>query len=141
MLQKSSLIWYDFNGKYLSSEKFPQDYFQMSRQSIYTDDDKLLLYYGINGLGGNNMAYSLIDLNKNKIEQYFSYNPIKLNNYVYFYSNHPMTKLANEVDVILPLCDTVFCYSNSTFFPKYRVEIPGKMASRNQIDKNTTSYT
>jgi hypothetical protein len=136
---KSSLIRYDFKGAFLSAEKFPVEYFRMSGKAMQTDDGKLLVQHGINMEA--NMAYSLIDVHKHEMTgQYFSYNPITLNNYIYYYSNHPMTKSNKGVDFILPLCDTVYCYSNASLFPKYLVEIPYKMASKNQIRKNTSSY-
>jgi hypothetical protein len=136
---KSSLIRYDFKGEHLYTEKFPPEYFRMSCQAVLTEDNKLLLQHGINMEA--NMAYSLIDMNKNELTgQYFSYNPIKLDNHIYYYSNHPMSRSDRQVDFILPLCDTVFCYTESSFFPKYIVEIPGKMVSKHQIKNNTASY-
>jgi hypothetical protein len=136
---KNSLIKYDFNGKYLFSEKIPND-IRMSRQIIPTDMNKLLVSHGINMEA--NMAYSLVNLNNNElIGQYFSYAPIKLNNYAYHYSDHPMTKSPEGINFILPLCDTVYSYNNSVFSPKYVVEIPGKMLSKTQIEENTSDYT
>jgi hypothetical protein len=136
---KSSLIKYDFKGKYLFTEKFPRECFRYSRQVIPTEMNKLLVSHGINMEA--NMAYSLVNRNDNElIGQYFSYNPIKLNNYIYHYSEHPMTKSLEGINFILPLCDTVYCYNNSVFSPKYVVEIPGKMLSKTQIEKNTASY-
>jgi hypothetical protein len=136
---KNSLIRYDFKGNYLFAEKFPNEHsFRMSRQAIPTDDNKLLLYHGINMEA--NMAYSLVNINNNElIGQYFSYNPIKVN-FIYPYSNHPMTRTVEGVNFILPLCDTVYCYGDSLFFPKYVVEIPGKMILRTQIKDNTTFF-
>jgi hypothetical protein len=134
---KNSLIRYDFKGKHLSTEKFPNEYsFRMSWQAIPTDDDKLLLYHVINF--EENMAYSLINLKNNElIGKYFSYNPLKVN-FLYPYSEHPMTKTPEGVNFILPLCDTIYRYENSSFFPRYVVEIPGKMLLRTQVRENTT---
>lgn len=138
---KNVLIHYDFTGKYISSTPTPKDMLRNSNQALLTSDNKLLLYNMMDM--NDNMAYSLIDIKKMQLEEkYFSYAPITLNNYIYSFSSHPMTKVGKEVRVILPLCDTIFTYSplSSSFIPEYVVETPQKMASKSQITEHSSSY-
>jgi hypothetical protein len=136
---KNLLIKYDFNGKYLKSEKIPEGSLTMCYNAKYTKDNKLLLCHMIKGLNtGDNLAYYLMDLDSCKLTgKYFSYDPITLN-FASVFSTNPMTYSGEEIDFILPLCDTIYSYPS--FAPKYIVEIPQKMASKNQIKKNTDSY-
>lgn len=139
---KNLLIKYDFKGKHISSISVPQGTIRNSNQALLVEDNKLLLYNMMDR--NDNMAYSLVNTEENKlIGKYFSYNPITLNNYFYSFSAHPMTKIDKGADFILPLCDTIFTYlsSSSSFEPKYVVETPKKMASKNQIKHNTPSYS
>lgn len=52
-----------------------------------------------------------------------------------------MTRADKDIDVIMPLCDTVYTYSaaSSSFQPKYIIEMTQKMAPKNKIRKNTPS--
>ena len=54
-----------------------------------------------------------------------------------------MTRADKDIDVIMPLCDTVYTYSaaSSSFQPKYIIEMTQKMAPKNKIRKNTPSYS
>ncbi len=137
---KRSLITYDFEGQYLYSESVAEGTIRNSNQALLADDNRLLLYNMMDNK--DNMAYSLIDLESyDLIGKYFSYAPISLNNYFYSFSSHPMTKSDEGVDFILPLCDTIFNYTSSSFTPKYIVETPREMASKTQIKRNTSSYS
>jgi hypothetical protein len=139
---KCALIKYDFKGQYVSSEKLPMEFIRRSGQAVKMDNT-LLLYHGISGLhGDDNMAYSVINLKTNKLEgKQFSYAPIKLNNYAYYYSNHPTSKSEEGINLILPLCDTIYSYNGHSFIPKYIVETPSKMATKNQVTENTEDFT
>jgi hypothetical protein len=134
---KSSFHRYDFNGKYLSSEKIEGKNVRTVYRAMSTDNDKLLMYHYINYEA--DMACSLINLENNElIGSYFSYSPLKVINFRYSWSSHPMTKTVEGIDFIMPLCDTVYCYNGSSFFPGYVVETPCKMMSRNQVKENAT---
>jgi hypothetical protein len=140
---KNSLIKYDFQGKYLNSEKLadePEESIQMCRQAKLTNDNKLLLCHMMNGTPvGDNLAYYLMDLKTHSlVGKYFSYDPIKLNNRFQHFSNHPMAISGEDIDFILPLCDTIYSYPS--FSPKYIIETPGKMASKKQVKQNTNDY-
>jgi uncharacterized SAM-binding protein YcdF (DUF218 family) len=135
---KGALIKFDFHGKYLETKKIPIEFVWMSGQAVLTEDEKLLVFHGMNMR--NNMAYSLINMkNYELIDRYFSYNPIKLNKYIYFFSAHPISKCMEKIHFILPICDTVYSYPS--FLPAYIVETPRRMASKNQISQNTDAYT
>jgi hypothetical protein len=130
---KNSLIKYDFKGKFLSYRKIPLEFITKSGQAIKTEDNKLLLFHAISGLKmDDNMACSLIDLKELDLK-YFSHAPIKLNNYIHYFSNHPMAISDKGINLILPLCDTVYNYYKSSFSTKYVVETQGKMATRDQL--------
>lgn len=138
---KNIFINYDFYGKYLSTVSVPAGAFQSCHYTLLTEDNQLL---------SNNMmdmndtkAYSLFNINKQKTKLYFSYQPITVGNYMYPFSWHPMARDGEDIDVIMPLCDTIYTYSvaSSFFEPKYIVETPQKMIPKNKIRKNTPSYT
>ena len=88
-------------------------------------------------------AYSLFDMRKQRVKQYFSYQPITVGNYMYPFSWHPMARSGKDIDIIMPLCDTIYTYSaaTSSFEPKYIIETPQKMIPKEKIRKNTPSYT
>lgn len=137
---KRRLIMYDFEGNYKSSVSVPEGTLRNSTQALLSDDSTLMLNNMMDN--ADNMAYSLVDTKRHKlIGKYFSYAPISLSNYFYSFSNHPMTKTDDGIDFILPLCDTIYNYTSSSFSPKYIVETPQKMASKAQIKKNTQSYS
>jgi hypothetical protein len=94
----------------------------------------------MNGLRtGDNLAYYVMDLKTHSlVGKYFSYDPIKLNNYADYFSANPMAVSGEEIDFIMPLCDTIYSYPS--FLPKYIIETPGKMASKSQISENTAFY-
>lgn len=138
---KNTLINYDFNGKYLSTISVPAKSFESSNYTLLTEDNKLLNYNMMDMR--DTKAYSLFDMDKQKVERYFSYQPITVGNYMYPFSWHPMARSGKDIDIIMPLCDTIFTYSaeSASFEPKYIVETPRKMAPKDKIRKNTPSYT
>ena len=138
---KNVLINYDFYGKYLSTVSVPAGSFQSCHYTFLTEDNQLLSH---NMMDMNDTeAYSLFDMRKQRVKQYFSYQPITVGNYMYPFSWHPMTRADKDIDVIMPLCDTVYTYSaaSSSFQPKYIIEMTQKMAPKNKIRKNTPSYS
>ena len=138
---KNTLINYNFKGKYVSTTSVPAKSFDSSNYTLLTEDNKLLNY---NMMDMNDTkAYSIFDMDKQKVERYFSYRPITVGNYMYPFSWHPMARVGKDIDVIMPLCDTIFTYSvkSASFEPKYIVETPRKMAPKDKIRKNTPSYT
>jgi hypothetical protein len=139
---KCEFLEYDFEGKYRRSHKIPMNFISRSRQAIFSDDNRLLLHRGISGLGmDDNMAYSLIDMKNLELTgKYFTYDPIKLDNHICYYSRHPMVKVDDGIDFIMPLCDTVYTYSSSSFSPRYIIETPKKMASKHQMPPLSKSY-
>ncbi len=137
---KNILIKYDFTGKYNSTVAVPKNAFESCNYTLLTANDKLLSY---NMMSMNDReAYSLYDLNKEVSKQLFSYHPITIGNYMYPFSWHPMTKVGEDINLIMPLCDTIYTYlpEKSVCEPKYVVETPAKMASRSQIRKKTPDY-
>jgi hypothetical protein len=140
---RSALIKYDFRGKYLSAEKVKMEDIRRCNQAVLIDND-LILHNAISGFSTDidgNMAYSIIDTKTLKLKRkYFSYAPIKLDNYIHFFSLNAISKNEEGADFIMPLNDTIFHYASSTVFPKYIIELPKKMASPSQIKPNTKSY-
>lgn len=139
---KNLLLSYDYDGKFLSSTPVLRNSFEWCNYVLLTTDDKLLTYrmMSMNDI----KPYSVFSLKKNKvIERYFSYQPITVDNYAYSFSAHPMALSGENIDVILPLCDTIFSYSpvTSSFSPKYIIETPQKMIPKDRIRERSPSYT
>ena len=58
--------------------------------------------------------------------------------YIQFFSHHPMSENTDgKINFIMPLCDTIFEYSNKKFSSKYIVDIPEKMVERKLIKAST----
>ena len=137
---KSTFLTFDFKGKFLSSIRMPLENIRRAWQALMSDKNNLLLFNMMNM--EDNMAYSVVSPNKGELKgKYFSYDPIKLNNYLYPFSNHPMVKAGDEIHFILPISDTIYSYSNSTFSTKYKIEVNQKMAKKEQIGYNTFNYS
>lgn len=137
----NKLINYNFLGNYIFTDTVPKGSFQWSYQTLLTDDKKLLNYNGMSM--DDTKPYSLLDLEKKKIiGRYFSYQPITVGNYVYPFSWHPMTQAGEDINLIMPLCDTIYTYSaaSSSFQAKYIVETSQKIVSKDKIRKRTPSY-
>lgn len=138
---KNILINYDFRGKYLSTVSVPAKSFQSCHYTVLTEDNQLLCH---NMMDMNDTeAYSLFDIDKQKVKKYFAYQPITVGDYMYPFSWHPMARAGKDIDIIMPLCDTIYTYStaSSSFEPKYIIETPQKMIPKEKIRKNTPSYT
>ncbi len=138
---KNALINYDFTGKYVSTVSVPKKTFEGCNYALLTMDNKLLANKMMGGR--NKEVYFLFDLKKKEISgRFFSYNPITIGNYMCTFSWHPMSRVDKDIDIIMPLCDTIYTYSaeSSVFQPRYIVETPQKMASKDQIRKHTPSY-
>ncbi len=138
---KNLLINYDFMGNYLSSVSVPAEAFPSSHYTLLTGDN-LLLSHNMMDMH-DTKSYSLFDMDKQKVKSYFSYQPITVGNYMYPYSWHPMAKAGKDIDIIMPLCDTIYTYlsATSSFEPKYIIETLYKMIPKDKIRKNTPSYT
>lgn len=138
---KNVLLNYDFKGKYLSTVSVPKKSFLSSRCTLLTEDNKLLSYYMMDM--NDTKAYSLFDIESQEVKHYFSYHPITVGNYMYPFSLHSMARTGKDIDIIMPLCDTIFTYQSKTssFEPKYIVETPQEMIPKDKIRKNTPSYT
>lgn len=137
---KNVLLNYDFTGEYISTVSMPQKTFEACFYAMLAVNNKVLSY---NMMSMNDTkACTLFDLKTKTSERYFSYQPITVGNYLYSFSWHPMAKIGNDIDFIMPLCDTIFTYlaETSSFQPKYVIETPQKMASKNQIREKTPDY-
>ena len=136
------LINYNFWGDYIFTDTVPRGTFKWSYQTLLAYDNKLL---SNNGMGmGNEIPYFLFDLDKKEVVgHYFSYRPITTDNYLYPFSWHPMANTGKDIDLIMPLCDTIYTYSPvlPSFHPKYIIEATQKMASKDQIRSHTPSYS
>ena len=139
---KNLLLSYDFEGKFISSTSVPRGSFEWCNYTLPTADNRLLTYCMMSM--NDTKPYSVFSLKKNKvIERYFTYQPITVDNYAYSFSSHPMAMSGENIDIILPLCDTIYSYSPGTslFSPKYIIETPQKMIPKEKIKKPTSSYT
>lgn len=138
---KNKLINYDFTGNFISSVSIPSEAFQSCCNVQPTSDNKLLCFHMMDMY--DTKAYSLFDLNEKKVNgQCFSYQPITVDNYMFAFSWQPMAKTGDDIDLIMPLCDTIYTYSalTSSFQTKYIIETPNEMAPKHRISKRSTSY-
>jgi len=135
---KGSLLYYDFRGKFISSMSIPREYLRNIISAQLFDEEKLLICYMISWRADENTSYSVLNLSTKTIEWLdFTYNPIKLDNYYHYFSFNQMVKVQDEIHFIMPLCDTIFSYSESSIYPKYITKTHDKIAKKEQIEYNT----
>ncbi len=134
---KNKIYNYDLKGDYLNAINTTPSIKYVNNSLMTTEGDILLNYY-INF--DDNAANSIIDGNNyKKIEYLNSYAPIEVRGYLYSFSAHPMSENADgEILFIMPLCDTIFTYSNKKYHPKYIVDIPDAMANKELFKTNIT---
>lgn len=134
---KERFLFYNFEGKFISSTESKFDHLDRSNQALLTNNNQLLIHNDIN-FKDDNTAYRIIDMNTNQvIGNYYTYNPIKLDSYRHYFSNNAMAKSNDEIHFIMPLCDTIFSYADSTFSVKYIVKTYDNIATKQQIEYNT----
>lgn len=137
---KNVFINFDYKGKYVSTSSIPPGAFKSSHYTLMTKGNYLLSH---NMMDMNDTeAYSLFDMDTQNVKQYFSYQPITVGNYKDPFSWNPMARDGGDIDLIMPLCDTIYTYStaSSSFEVKYVIEIPQKMIPKEKIRKNTPSF-
>lgn len=134
---KNKIYSYDLTGNFLHSVDLGTSV-QYCDHSLMTEEGNILLNYSINF--GENIAYSILDgSNLRKNVRFLPYSPITVNGYLYSFSMHPMCENSNgNIDFIMPLCDTIFEYSNKEYRPKYIVDIPGKMVDKKRFQTNVS---
>lgn len=127
---KGSILRYDFKGNFVDNIKIPVEYIRRCRQTLLATDDKVLInnYFNFE----ENMGYTFLHISKDSIsyKKIFSYSPIFIQDHIYAFSKHAMEKVGEEIHFIMPLCDTVYAYSDMHFYPKYIIETPQKMADK-----------
>ncbi len=135
---KSCLKEFSLNGRFIGSTPISFEDIRNSKQALSVGR-RLLLYNWINR--DENMAYSVFDLEKNKLSgRYFPYG-ITTNRYLYSFAKHPMAACGHGIDFILPLCDTIYTYQDSIFRAKYLIKHPWKTAGRHLVPPETKSYS
>lgn len=133
------ILSYDFEGNYLKTMPVAIDDVQYCEQTMLTAERNLLINYSFNP--EFNMGYGLLELSKDSsvCRKQFSYAPISLKDYLYSFSRHSMEKTGDEIHFIMPVCDTIYAYSNQSFYPKYVVETPCEMADKQALSGSTPS--
>jgi len=138
---KGLLLYYDFHGKFISSTSIPPNYLRNIMNVQLIDESHLLICYMISGRPEENTSYSILDMNTKTVKWLdFTYNPIKLDNYHHSFSLHQMAKVKDEIHFIMPLCDTIFSYSDSSVSAKYITKTHDKIAKKEQIEYNTKAF-
>ena len=138
--QKENLVVsYRINGEVLSQKKVKPTTTKIE-YPVLLDNNKVL-YNKAMTLSRTNPVYSLFDLEKEeRIKDFFTYHPIKTQTPYYKFATHPISIVDREIKAILPLCDTIYSYTNLEFSPKYIIESPSKRATKEMIEENTISY-
>jgi hypothetical protein len=133
---KSRCLQYDFSGKFLNSIPVEQDITNMFQQAKVDKNGDVMLNYMI-FYQGRNIAYKVITGEKEKKVkemQEISYSPIKTTNYGMSLSRNHMTNTDDgDIDFIMPLCDTIFSYSDGEIKTKYIVDLPAPMPPREKF--------
>lgn len=129
---QGSILKYDFEGNFINSKKVPIEYIRRCAQTFLTEEGELLINNSFNF--EENMAYTILDMSDSvSFEKRYPYYPIFIKDHTAWFSKHAMSELGQEIHFIMPLCDTIFCYSDKIFSPKYVMETPQKMADRNKF--------
>lgn len=134
---KNKMYNYDLTGNFVNSNSTSPS-IKYSNYSMMTKEGNVLLNYLVNF--ENNEAYSLIDGEDFTKNVYLkSYAPIEVEGYLYSFSSHPMSESSDgKINFIMPLCDTIFEYSNRQYYPKYVVDASNIMVDRELFKTNTT---
>lgn len=126
---KGAILKYDFEGNFIDSKKIPIEYIRRCDQTFQAEDGELLINNSFNF--EENMAYTLLNMSDTiSFEKVYPYSPIFIKDHLYSFSKHAMSEIGKEIHFIMPLCDTVFCYSDKAFSPKYVLETPQKMVDK-----------
>lgn len=139
---KRVLLYYDYLGNFLRSVSLPEEAVRYCSKGMLLDDDKLLLNYMICNV--DNSAYGIVDLGKKQLsDKFFPYSPLKSRNLFYPFSFNPISKLADEIKVILPLNDTIYKYmaASGQFIPHYVIGHPKKLPSTKDITPDCANYS
>lgn len=130
------ILNYTYDGKYISAEEIqsPEEMSWCSKGMI-GGDGNLMVYRSMNP--SDNFQYALFDAENNYscLWKRYSYDPIRLKDHAVDFSNHPMTETKDGIHFIVPLCDTVFQYSNGNITPAYVIELPLPMLPKKHFTK------
>ncbi|WP_106829930.1 6-bladed beta-propeller [Parabacteroides pacaensis] len=137
---RSKVLNHSYNGKYLSSQEIqsPEDIKWCSKGMI-SDDGDLLVYRLMNPF--DNFQYALFDAENSFacLWKNYSYDPIRLKDHAVDFSNRPMADTKEGIHFILPLCDTVFQFSQGNIIPAYRIELPLPMLPKQFFKEELTT--
>jgi hypothetical protein len=127
----SSQIKYDFAGKFISSQKRPE----ISKwiNSIRKDrNGDFLMCFSVNPQ--EDIAYRV--MKDNRITPVFAFGPITVTDHMFPISlqKQSMAEINGDIDFIMPLCDTIFSFSEGVIKAKYIVDTPQPMAPRSHIE-------
>lgn len=119
------ILNYTYAGKFLSAEEIqsPEE-IKWSSEGMISDDGNLLVYRVMNPW--DNFQYVLFDV-KNSFTclwKNYSYDPIRLKDHAVDFSSRPMADTKEGIHFILPLCDTVFQFSQGNIIPACVIELP-----------------
>ncbi|MDR3245646.1 MAG: 6-bladed beta-propeller [Prevotellaceae bacterium] len=132
---KPKCLRHDFSGKFLNSIPLEQGITNMVQQAKIDKNGDIMLNYML--FYQMHIAYRVITGEKEKKVKEMpeiSYNPIKTTNYGQSLSRNHMTNTDDgDIDFIMPLCDTVFSYSDGKIKTKYIVDLPAPMPPREKF--------
>lgn len=132
---KSRTLNFSYDGKYLTSKKMvsPTNT-RWGTKVMPANDGKLLMFHSANP--ELNCQYSLFSKDDfSFIWQKYPYDPIRPTDHALDFSKHPMTPTNDGVNIIFPLCDTVFQYNNGQITPKYIIELPLPMLDKKNFSE------
>lgn len=122
---RAKVLDYSYNGKYISSREIqsPED-IKWCSKGVIGDDGNLVVFRSMNPF--DNFQYALFDSRNDYacLWKKYSYDPIRLKDHAVDFSNRPIVETKEGIHLILPLCDTVFQYSQGEITPAYVIEVP-----------------
>lgn len=136
---KGNILRYDYKGNFVDNINISIENIRRCRQAVLTSNSKILInnYFNFE----ENMGYTFLDISKDSIssEKIFPYSPIFIKDHTYAFSKHAMEKVGKEIHFIMPLCDTIYAYSDRAFYPKYVIETPQKMVDKREFSDISVS--
>lgn len=136
---KRLLLTYGFDGRFLSSTEIPAEWFDWCYHATLLDDNNILVFNKYNR--EHNMAYTLMNIGDlDRSEHFLSYDPVRIENYLYQFARHPMTRSGRGVHLTMPFDHTVYEYSDEQLTKKYYIETLGEMIPKERFQQAEGSY-
>ncbi|HCC51591.1 MAG TPA: hypothetical protein DEQ30_05630 [Porphyromonadaceae bacterium] len=131
------IMVYTLDGTYLHSEDISLGAYE-GYYAMPVDDNKLFIFNSHNP--GNNMAYTLVDRdNREHMEYFYTYDPVRIEDHTYHFAKHPMTRSGKNIHFTMPLDHHIYEYYNGEVSAKYYIETPSKIIPKEVMQRDGIS--